>query len=502
MSQRFSRLRCEGGSLPLALLVAIIVAGVVVVLIARTAAGQRQVQFDQAYHGALPAADAGSEIAKFRLNNEMTLTRVDGTTAQPDEFAIGESTLPETREADGRTYTWFMTRREGYWEVDSTSLDARGRRDVERRVLVELRDQPLVSTAAFADVAFAMSGSNTADSYTSDPAVADADAWCRGTGFVASNDEVTFSGVASPGACASVRPTGRTVDRVVLYDWANNPDPNADPDGPLPGGDRCGDATGNSVDPDHPNCREIDHTEGEFLAARLIDEPIQPTVGEDGDATAFISDALGECDTFLKDNGETLDDLDFRSSADPGTGLMPRGGNVLAPAPAGHPDMDEKDIALNLDGRFYCYDDVYLDEDTTIDAPDGLDDPVIIFVRGNLVMAGGNNQNQRVSVGCGTGGCTPGVSRPVAGRLWFFVLGEEVGIRAQSEFAGVVWAPGSDCGGIGPSGGGPNSQVDFYGSIICGTASGTGGWRFHYDEALADATDGQYVRSQWSEVPS
>ncbi len=275
MSERIRSFRSERGSLPLALLVGIIVAGLIVVLVARTASSQRQVQFDQSYHGALPVADTAAEIAKFRLNNEMLLTSADdGKEYEPAEFPPGHRTEDETQEIDGRSFTWSMLREPGHWEVDATSIDTRGRSDVTRRVVVELRDQPLLSIAAFADIAFQMSGANTADSYSSTTAD-----WCTGRGYVASNGVVTFEGVASPGACASVRPTGRTVDRVILYNWqGDNVGEGATEE--LPGGDRCGQQLGNNVDPDHPNCKELDHPDGEFLAPQLVIEPIQPTVGD------------------------------------------------------------------------------------------------------------------------------------------------------------------------------------------------------------------------------
>lgn len=495
-------MRTEGGSLPLALLVSIIVAGIVVVLVARTVASQRQVQFDQAYHGAMPAADAGVAVAKFRINADMELTTADDPESEypneefdASEFPVDHRTVTETEELDGRIYTWFMTRRDGYWEVDSTSTDDRGRRDVQRRVLAELRDQPLVSLAAFADLALQMSGANTADSYSSDTGD-----WCTGNGIVASNRVVSFSGVASPGPCASLRPTGRTVDRVVLYNWEEFK--GEDATNTYPGGDRCGQRLGGAgdpdedvnVDPEHENCEYLVHPDGDFLEPLLVDDPVEPTV--EG-ALSFINEGLAECETRFGASAIH----DFRSTDDTGPGPMPAGGTTLSPAPAGHPEVGE--FLPGLSGRFYCYEDVYLDADTVIDGAAGAKDPVILFVRGNLRLAEGKNMNKEVSIGCGPDGCTPGVSTPEAARLWIFVLGDEVGIRAQSEYAGVIWAPESDCGGLGPGqGGDPNAQVDIYGSLICGTIDNHGGWRFHFDEELGGITDGQHVLSRWQELPS
>lgn len=485
--------RGERGSLPLALLVTIIVAGVVVVLIARTASSQRQVQYDQSFHGALPAADAAAEVAKFRLNNEMMLRldddSEDGTETEPGEFEVDQQTVEETGEVEGRTFVWSMTRKDGYWEVDSTALDERGRRDVSRRVRSRLEDRPAVSTAAFADVLFRMSGANTADSYNSETLE-----WCTGRGIVASNEIVGFEGQASPATspCEDFRPQGRTVDWVVLYDWDEDEVDGITPE--FPAGERCGRLTGPpnnpSINPDHENCKYIEFGDDEFLDPELLEESLNPTVD---DATAFIEKGLEACKS---DPSETLDD--FRSTDD---------GTVLTPAPDSQPEVDG--LFPGLSGHYYCYNDVFIDDDTTITGA-SQKDPVIIFVEGDLQLAKTNpqgNPNQPVSVGCGTNGCPLDISvvdgqpmgteesSPEAGRLWIFVLGGEVGVRASSEFAGVIWAPGSLCSGLGSS-----AQVDFYGSLVCEKVSNNGGWRFHYDEKLGEITDGRYVRTRWEEL--
>lgn len=474
----------QQGSLPLALLVAIIVGGIVVVLVARLLTSQRQVQFDQSFHGALPAAEAGLEQAKFWLNTGKDLESATSGLQPPSDFADGERTVVRQGELDGRTYEWFLTRRDGYWEANSTAVDARGRTEVDRHLVSEIRENPVVSVGAFADLFISLSGANTADSYNSGTGD-----WCTGTGYVGSNGPVMFTGSAGPGPCADQRPTGRTVDRVLLYDW--DPD---DVDGrteELPGGERCGRQTGPAanptVDPDDTNCKFAVEGTYEYEAPDLIQEKMTPSI--EG-ANLFIEEALGAC----TDAGLAIDD--YQSTVD---------GTELQPADGSWPSLaDLESVGFDLDGNFYCYDNLLLDADTTISTGASINDPVIIFVDGNVRMAAGNNSQQRVSVGCGTGGCTPGVSTPVAGRLWIFVRGNEVGVRTQSEFAGVLWAPQSVCGSAGPgSGGGSIAQADFYGSMICGEiAPGQGGWRFHYDESLAGIGNGEFASSAWREQAS
>ena len=490
------------GSLPLALLVAIIVAGVVVVLVARTISVQQQVQFDQSYHGVLPAADAGAQVSQFQLNSGMELESSgnDDFTAgfkDAEEFEIGERTVEQDRELDGRTYTWFMTRREGFWEVDSTSTDPRGRRDVSRRVLVELRDHPIVPVAAFAETLFNLSGSNSADSYSSQSGE-----WCTGNGFIGSNGTVRFQSAGNIGECQDKHLSGaRTVDGVMLYDWDANPADQVSDE--LPGGDRCGQGGaggggGGGINPDHDNCKELSGdshpdypgpTDQIYPAAQPVDErqDLTSPLGED-----FMQQALEMCEQQF---GE-LDD--FRSSDLPVTGDDVA---QLSPAPTTAPAMADIDFLFDR-GHFTCYEDAYFNLDTQVLASQ--QDPVIMFVRGELLFekppaaAGGlGSQGRAVYVNC-ENGCEPLDDAPEAGRLWIFVQEGPVKMRNQSAIAGVFWAPGAACEGA-PS----NASGDVYGSLICLThVGGQGGWRFHYDDMLGMETDGLYVQSRWRELAS
>lgn len=447
--------RGEQASLPLALLVVIIVTGLVVVLVGRTISAQRQVSFDETYHGVLPASDAGIQEAQFKLNANAELLDEDGAPVARKDFPVGEWTDHYDGEVDGRSFTWQMRRLDDlHWEIHSTGVDPRT--DVERRVVVTVRDMPIVSIAAFAETLLSMAGSNSADSYNS--VTGD---WCTGQGLVASNDAVVFSGNAS-GECQTHNQ--RTVDQVVLYDWDDNPGDNADDD--RPGGMRCRQGNNNM---DHPNCIEVNGY------------PAPETVGErkefaTDDAIAFIEDALKACEA----DGPLED---YVASED---------GTTLTPAANAQQAMEEEDFGLA--GGHYCYRNLDFDEDTSLDVSATRSNPVIIFVRDEVTLRSGKGQ-PAVDVGCI--GCEPLVDAPVAGRLWIFALTGDVLVANHSSFAGVMWAPRATCTGH-PS----DSQADIYGSIICDTFTKSGGWRYHYDETLGETTSGEHFPVDWAELPT
>lgn len=454
MSMFRRRTRGEDASLPLALIVVILVSGLVVVLVGRTITAQRQVSFDETYHGVLPAGDAGVQEAQFKLNSNAELTAEDGSTHSVKQFPEGETTQPSSGVVDGREFTWTVTRLDqSRWEIDSTAHDPRT--DVDRRIVVTMRDQPLIALAAFAETLFAMSGSNTADSYNSSTGDT-----CTGQGFVGSNEDVVFSGNAS-GDCQTHNQ--RTVDQVVLYDWIDNPGDNAD--ATRPGGMRCRQGNNNM---DHRNCIET----GDYPAARTEDDPKEFATDE---AIAFIEDALNACEAEAP-GGELTD---YVASED---------GTVLSPAPNANKAMTEGDFAYP-EGH-YCYENLDLDDDTTLHHTATRSNPVIVFVRNEVTLR--SNQGQpAVDVACPD--CEPD-STPVAGRLWIFALNGDVLISNHSNFAGVMWAPRATCKGH-PS----NAQADIFGSIICDTITNAGGWRFHYDETLNDETSGEFFPIGWTE---
>ena len=501
-SSRSQRWQGQQGSLPLVLLVTIIVGGIVVVLVARTMTAQNQVRFDQTYHGALPGADSAVEISKSWLNGALELERDDGDESttdmlHPRNFEVGDSTVLFEDEVDGRSFSWTMTKASAMsWRVDATATDPRT--DVERRVVATLDEAPLVDVAAFADVLLALSGANRTDSYNSMTKE-----WCTGRGWVASNNDVTFTGGgAGPGPwCFDVNPPGmqaRTVDQVLLYDWEDNPgNPTSDD---WPGGERCDDDKQN-----HANCTEVN---GYPAPARFLDrlELAVDKFGED-----FIKQALDACEGPLEE---------FRASTwTTDDGILEDAGNLT---PAEDAEAAIIGPEFDLEGGHYCFERMVFDQDVNLSESASRDNPVIVFVEQDILVEG------HTHVGCpipgtpqaenqdpGSTGCVRGPDEdeetyPEAGALIIFVLEGPVTLSQHSAFAGVAYAPVAPCGGGGgggPGGGGGGgagggAQADVYGSIICKTLEHAGGWRFHYDEALGELGSGQFGRGDWREVPS
>lgn len=465
---RCGRGRSERGSLPLALLASIIVAGLVVVLVARIVATQNQVRFDQGFHASLPVADAGVNLGKFWLNNDTELVcEDDGLTYQPSAFPVGCSTPAETRALDEGEYAFSLTRLgAGRWEISSVGEDARS--GERRQVVATLSERPLVDVALFADTLIKFRGANSADSYTSDPEVDDEEAWCTGFGYVATNDVLDMHGT-SGGSCHT---HNRTIDRGMLHDWGENEGNVTDDD--YPGGDRCIHAGGGGG----ANCRTVSEEDPEYLKPDIFEEELELSKAE---KRVFIKDAIDACDT--------VED-DFATSDVDG---------VLVPGGEAYPGAE---LPGDLKGHPYrCVDALTFDVDTKIDTTS--DEPVIFMVRSSVRIHGNGWPGGVAHVGCEDASGNPTAcesgdpsgdgSRPAAGRLWIFVLDEgEITMGRHSTFAGIMWGPGATCDG--------QSGVRIFGSLLCELLpDNLGNWKFHYDEALRDVSSGEFYTSAWRE---
>lgn len=510
MRPRWQRMMSQGGSLPLALLVTILVAGVAVVLVARTMSSQDQVRHDQVFHGALPGADAAVQVSKARLNLGVEFDRADasGNVAETKSarlFVPGERTVLETSDPDeeGRTYAWTMEKLdEANWEVDVTAFDER--EGVERRVLAVIQEQPLTDVAAFAETLLSFQGANTADSYNSDT-----QQWCTGRGWVGSNNDISFQGGASSPKPNCDRPVGRTVDQVFLFDFDDDDEATVTDDA-FPGGDRC-DNNSNSE-----NCTDAG---AGYPAPETSEERLDFGITEidGGTSVEFIQEALDNCDP-ADELGEwsasTYIDGDDQPIDDPSTNtpLLDANGRL---APADNAAQAMISPEFDLSGGHYCAESLTFDRDVQLAPGAGLEEPVIIFVEDEVILDRGSGQGtRRVDVGCPPGpavldggpgiGCHRGLDEddqtyPEAAGLIIFVLNGDVALRNQSQFAGVMYAPRALCRGSG-QGGGSNAQADIYGSVICDTITNAGGWRFHFDEALTDLLSGEFIRTDWREV--
>lgn len=486
----------QRGSLPLALLVALIVGGLAVVLVARIVATQSLVRFDEAFHGALPTADAGVNLGKFWLNNGTMLKAAPGTsedggdcggTYSPSDFPVGCTTVEEDRQIDGAPYTFWLTRvSQRDWEITSRGVatSAVGT-EVMREVVGTISERPLVNVALFAENLITFAGNNAADSYTSDINVPQEDSWCTGSGYIATNGDIDLSGT-SGGPCHTMN---RTVDRVMLH----NADP-ADPDDPgypienatetYPGGDRCVHAGGG----EGANCREVSPESPTYLEPEIFGEPLDYGTQRN---VEFIQDAIDDCTPEVNGTYST------------GSGVL--GVDTLNPGEIGLGTHDAGDKVVfpgDVEGPYHCFGSLYFDAGNTKILGDA-DEPVIIVVEGSVVLKGqGGGKGGPAHIGCeNTSGdaiqCVAGdptgdgASRPDARRLWIFTNGD-VDLGTDSAYAGVMWAPRSNCLA--------GAQGDVYGSLICGSLpENLGGWKFHYDETLFTVSSGEFFTSAWEE---
>jgi hypothetical protein len=170
--------RGQTGSMVLVLLVAIVIGGIVVALVATTLSGQRKVQHDRNFQLAINGAEAGVAQA---MNVITSLPEGDDTTyLGSDDLALN------TALGDDIDFVWEAER----GTVISWNITATGTRNgVSRTVEVLAVRNAMFFVAAFADLGFTMIGANEADSYN-------ADSWDNGLGGVGSNGQLNMEGNA------------------------------------------------------------------------------------------------------------------------------------------------------------------------------------------------------------------------------------------------------------------------------------------------------------------
>jgi hypothetical protein len=171
-------LRDERGSLPMTMLVAIIMGGVVTALYGYIATGQRTARHDRDFNQAIQVADAGMQNAF----TELALSDPDDDTLP----AIG-STIVRTGTLDHGDWEWTATRiSRTRWQVRSEGTAAGSVRVVEANI----GPRQLFGLAAFADLKLELRGGNKADSYNDVT-------WGTGNGAVGSNNQIVLNGNAT-----------------------------------------------------------------------------------------------------------------------------------------------------------------------------------------------------------------------------------------------------------------------------------------------------------------
>jgi hypothetical protein len=178
-------LRSEQGSLPLVVLVAIVVGGLVAVLFADVRMGQQTARADRDYNKAVQVADAGIQAAYSRLADvdpdDPDLPGVGGTyscTSGDDPAGVCDGDL------DGDGFEWEATR-VGHerWEVRSLGSSGGSTRVIEATI----GTRAIFPMAAFGDILVKLVGNNSVTSY-------DGEGGTSYIGAVGSNHEIELHG--------------------------------------------------------------------------------------------------------------------------------------------------------------------------------------------------------------------------------------------------------------------------------------------------------------------
>lgn len=450
----------EEGSLPLALLAAIIVAGMIGALMVRMVGSEGAVRFDRDFAESLQVADVGVNRALFALNEDAT---------------IPGAASPGTATVDGITYEWWgdevAPRR---WDVISVATTPGG---VSRRVEARIEERSLFFPGAFGDRLVALQGTSTeVDSYNSAVACPvgvkeDTCGWGTSPDFGTQNGSIGTNDVLKFNGNVPIREQG-----AFLYDYLENPPTPSTITTNDPFGDRC-DVSGNTT---VNLCTET--------YVRAVDEKLDLASQAN---TAFIREK------FESGGGCADPTSDRYVMKHENKHLKPYKG---ATAAGGIPDPTSSSF-----DNYYCKESWDITEDVRLHTDATPQTPVVVFVRDYFKITQPN-----VSVACfsadGTKRCdaktvedaSERTVRPPAARLQIYVLGESnnVSLKSNSMFAGVIYAPLSKCGGDSTGAG-----TDIYGSVMCGEMQNIGNWRFHYDDALGLYGSGVYNVAFWYEEP-
>ena len=172
-------LRSQSGSLPMALLAALIVGGLVVVLVARLGTTQREVRFDRDFQLAVNAAEAGLQQALTSIQQLPQGAPPTEIVSEPDD----DPTLGDS------TFTWrAVPLATGGWGVRAEGT----RNGVSRTLEAEARQDCSFCVAAFGRIGLRMVGNNLAASYNG--AVEGGLIAGTGSGSVGSNGLVSIIG--------------------------------------------------------------------------------------------------------------------------------------------------------------------------------------------------------------------------------------------------------------------------------------------------------------------
>lgn len=468
-------IRSEDGSLPMALLVSIVTAGLITALVATVIQSERTVRFDRSFTTVVQAADAGVQEAYHMLSAGLL-----------DMEVSDEVQGPFTGQSNGMTYEWTIDRLDA--RVFEVVSDGEAEDGTTRRVVARIEKDALFFPGAFGDQLVGLQGNSThidsyesgSDTCTGDPDLCwgddpNNDPYGTAKAALGTNGDFVFKG------------NSESIRRALLYDWIENPPDEGTVTDENPGGSRCEDSGATGKQP----CVED--------VLRMEDDPLE--YGTDAEM-AFITHKIDQCD----------DDQWLRNSGMPGvergdevTYIGEKNGPVAELSPYSTKAADNEGSPADEGWEnYWCADSVQvLGHVDVVDATP--ETPVVIFIQDSYSQASQQqvnwpgDRNTQFNQMDTTNGWRS--ERPKASTLQLFVASDlpegstaNVSIANQARFAGVVYGPRSICSGASST-----ASANIYGALICRTISNVGNWKFHYDEMLGDITRDTYTVATWRE---
>lgn len=432
------RLQEEHGSLPLALLATIVVTGLVSIVLASVASGQKQARFDADFEDALQVAEDGLDRAvvlvtsKARLSDFCVLngTVYDGTAPECADPAPSTNGYKVDADFDETTRSW---------SIESSGADSSRTRVLQTRV----EQDSLFQLAAFGKFFADFNGGNGADSYSSGT-------WSGGT----------FTEDTSVPLMCQGGPTGSPVTDVTA---ASQSDQYVCAPRKLNSGVV---ATNGRLKLKGQTTADTDAIEIHFARENVTD-PLEGATGYCDGVPATCSEYPSGKLSYHRDPIELPDvSLDQCSSNE---GAFPNAtyGNTL---PAGQ----------------VCFTDVTLDSDTVILGTPT--DPTYILMSGTLRVPNGEAVNFDLT------GAYPRPRPSGSLQIYSSDTGDSsLDFGNHAAISAVIYAPNA-----GFSGG---AQGNVYGSLVAGSINNNGGWNFHYDAAAGQAPNlAPLVAADWVEA--
>jgi hypothetical protein len=433
--------RSERGSLPVVMLAILIMGSLITVVVGTTVMGQGQTRFDQGFEQSLSIAEIGLERMEYQVKLRPATTLIP---------------MPETAAGGGR-YSGSAQRSGHQWTLTSTgSVDrpcpvtaapsttpCRTARTLTLTITVE----SLFGLAAYGRTQVDLRGSNSADSYRSGTLSASPAAFSRlasGSNICSGTAPANPFSASDSGSTRMCTPTGKgavaTNGELFLR--------------------------GGVID-------DVDRAEIHY-AREVVPDPLPGATGVCLGVTATCSSLK------LKYFQEPI-------AVEPDPVLAPAGVKlgVFPPPSSTCPLGVPLGTTACLPAGPQIYTNMTLDSKTFIQGTP--DNPTIVYLTGTLTIPNGEVVNFEKN---GAGNWVP---KPAPGLLIYSAgIGPALSFGNHASFSGAVYAPRATFSG--------GAAGNIYGSMVTGSISTQGAWRFHYDEALGDVdTEARFLVSGWTE---